>query len=353
MATIPDSVKARLDADWTGAGGAEPTYYVEEDFRTNPPLGKDAVWIMSSTLDTDPRPFNDKYTNEYHILEMVVNTLTSEDRLKELSDEVVRILNATTITDITYQRLKKRRIVSGVDKGVFNYQELITYDLRQQMKSSTAAYGSGATGDFTITGDLIVGGDDIKDSSSATVISFDGAGAIDVLAAPHALLTDTTLTGAYLEDLLMFGSANAAWVPLVMFAAREFSYIRGTGGGLMQNVGADDITLELSLPLPTNKGGLKLYISSLKFGVADADATDYITTVRVYGMNGNSAGAQLDIDTTNHSSAGDKTFAGAVIPAGTIDCSGYQSIIFTFSCTNTDANDMDIGNFRAECYYAT
>ena len=144
MATIPDSVKAQLDADWTGAGGAEPAYYVEEDFRTNPPLGEDAVWIMSSTLDTDSETINDKFATEKHVLEMVVNTLTSEDRLKELGDEVVRILNATAITDITYQRLKRRKITSGVEKGVFNYQEVITYDLQQQMKDSAASFGPGS-----------------------------------------------------------------------------------------------------------------------------------------------------------------------------------------------------------------
>ena len=111
MTTIPDSIKAQLDADWTAAGGAEPTYFVSEDFRTNPPLGKDGLWIPTETLKTDVRPVNDTYANHNHTIDLIVNTITSEDRLKELSDEVVRILNATAIASMTYQRITNRKRV--------------------------------------------------------------------------------------------------------------------------------------------------------------------------------------------------------------------------------------------------
>ncbi len=154
MTTIPASVKAQLDADWTGAGGAEPPYYVAEDYRTNPPLGGDSIWILDNT-DVDPQIVNDTFVNEFLTIDIVV-TATTADRLKEIGDEVVRILNASRVANITYQRYKRRRNVSGVDVNkVFINQEIIQYDMREQMKSSAAAYGAGATGDFVVLGDIL------------------------------------------------------------------------------------------------------------------------------------------------------------------------------------------------------
>jgi len=314
MTTIPDSIKAQLDADWTGAGGVEPTYYVSEDYRTNPPLGKDAVWIPTQTLDTQDDPVNDVYVTRKHILELIVSTTTSEDRLKELSDEVVRILNATAITGMTYQRIKRRKRVSGEYKGIWVYQEIITLDLREQMASSASAYGAGTTGDFAVVGELTV--------STYNIL-----------------------------DALMLGSANAAYVPMTLHGHYSFAWANSISAGWISNVGGDNMQIDMIMPIPCLKGSLKLYITNLKFGVADASGTDYITAITINGFNGN-VRTQLDIDGTNHTAAGDKTFSGAVMPAAAIDVSSYQSVIATFTVFCTGANDMDFGNVRMECYYA-
>jgi hypothetical protein len=284
---------------------------------------------------------NDTYVNEVHTIDLIVNTATDEDRLKELSDEVVRILGATVITGATYQRVKKRQNIS--DKKTFNFQELLKVDIREHMKSSASAYGAGATGDFTITGDLIVGGDDIKDSSSATVISFNGAGAIDTLAAPHALLTDTTLTGAQLEDLLMFGSANAAWVPCIFQVESPKSEVYGAYS--IRNVGANDQNLSYVLPLPTNKGGLKLYISGIRVGIIGANGTNFITRMRVYGLVYNTV-TTLDDDTTDYNSAQlvDESFAA-------VDCSSHNQIVVQLDTTVANAGALNIVFVELECYY--
>ena len=88
MATIPDSIKATLDAQWTAAGGAEPAYYVTEDytFQAKPPQGKDFIWIISKTLNTTTDAVNESFTNYTHTLDIIVNSATTGDRLKEISD---------------------------------------------------------------------------------------------------------------------------------------------------------------------------------------------------------------------------------------------------------------------------
>ena len=300
MATIPDSVQAQITADWSPAGGAEPTYYVEEDIRANPPAGEDFILILSSTLDTDPRPVNDKFTNEAHVLDIIVNTLTSADRLKIISDEIVRILDATAIADITYQRLKRRTILSSIDKGIFNHQERITYDLLQQMKSSAAAYGIGTT---------------------STVL-------------------------ANLLDLTMWGSANAAWVPCIYMTdagATKEALVHST----VYNAGVSTTYITFTLSVPLLKGSLKLYTNRLMIGLFDADASNYLTSVLVRGINYTGYIDILPTDATDKT-----TVAQHEYPIVLHNCSVYEQVIVVAQFTGATAAAFEISSVRLQCYYA-
>lgn len=158
------------------------------------------------------------------------------------------------------------------------------------------------------------------------------------------------MTEAQLADLLMYGSANAAWVPMAYIGVNVHDRVT-VAAGQFRNTGAGAMALSFTLTLPCTKGTLKLYIKSLKIGVQDADDGDYINTSYIYGYN-ELAQTQIDIDATDHKTAGDKTFAGAVIPASAVDVSGYQSVVVHLVCVNADASDLDITNVRMECYYA-
>ena len=315
MATIPDSVKAQLDADWTAAGGAEPTYYVSEDFRTNPPLGQDAVWIPTETLDTRIEAVNDTYANKLHTLNIIVNTQTSEDRLKELADEVERILNATAITGMTYQKVKTRRNIS--DKRKKHYQELLVLDMREHLSSSASAHGAGTTGDFAVVGDLTVGG------------------------------TLTTATQAQIDDLLMFGSANAAWVPCVFEVSTTAGKLINSGQNLSNLDGTDIWTLH-TLPIPMLKGTLKLYITGLRVGLYDADDGDYITGAYVAGQKYNAASDLFISDATDYKTA--QTLITYTCAAK--DCSAFDAVRVTLSLFCTDNVALDISSVSLRCYYA-
>ena len=328
MTTIPDSVKAQLDADWTAAGGTEPTYYVEEDFRTNPPLGKDAVWIMSKSLDTGARPVNDSYVDEEHILRLVVTTTTSADRLKELADEVVRILNATAIANITYQRMRQRRREDNEYNGLWVYQEIVTYDLREQMKDSAAAYGSGTTGDFAVVGNLTVGG-----TAEVTGVT---------------TLADESLTSTQISDFLMFGSANAIFVPCVFYGSDQVGKHVGSRYQKISNVDATDIHMMYNLPLPLTKGSLKLYVDNIVVGVADADANNYVDTIYLYGWTDHDSISDIENVDVTLNSAQSYTWSRSAT-----DCSGYKQVGVTLDIFATDANALDISWVLAYCYYST
>ena len=146
MATIPDSIKATLDAQWTGAGGAEPTYYVGEDYTytSPPPTGKEYIWIISRELKTDIKPVNDTYATVTHTLPIIVNTTTSGDRLKEICDEIARILDANPITGANYQKVINRSLNPPENLQV--HRELIVVTIKTFLADSATAYGA-----YTVT----------------------------------------------------------------------------------------------------------------------------------------------------------------------------------------------------------
>jgi len=300
MATIPDSVQATITAGWTGAGGAEPTYYVSEDFRTDPPLGKDGIWIPTVTLKTKIQGVNDTYSNKLHTLEVIVNTQTDEDRLKEIADEVERVLNATAITGATYQKVIDRKSNVGQYKGIWVYQEILVVDIREQLASSASAYGG----------------------------------------------TAPSLTQAQLEDLLMYGSANAAWVPCVYEIEQEIGKVKGTGYTIT-NIDATDTWLQFRLPLPPVKGSLKLYTSGVRVGVLDAGVADYLDTITILGVLFNTA-TVINQDTTNYDSQQEvETLFGAV------DSSSYSVVQVRLNIVCTGAGDIDIDYVNLRCFYDT
>lgn len=404
MATVGEAIAATLIAQWTAAGGAQPDpiqYLVERPERDPNPTVADAVYVwLPLRRKFDPVDIAGTYRDVTYTIRVVCHTKTSSARQKEIENEVDRILNSgTVITGATKQTVKEINDISNRSYSVLpKYISEVIVEVFTAMEVSATAYGTGTTSTFetdeltvntsiagsptaalgatTITGDVSVTGD-VKNAgnitlkstansaivaSAATKSQYFDCGSIfqwrDVDDTYDLVMSLDTATGALLltkndysiNEALMLGSANKAYVPCSFMGAAAFADVMVTYG-VARNVGANDMKLAFLLPKPCNKGSLKLYISNAKYGLGDADEDDFINTVVIYGDNGN-AQTQLDIDNTNHSTAGDKTFSGAVMPAAAIDCSGYQSVYIYIACSNTGAQHLDLGNIRMECYYA-
>ena len=299
MTTIPDSLKATLDAGWTAAGGAEPTYYVKEDYNAYnmPPAGKDYIWIDTTSHKKTPKPVNETYANITNTIDIYVNTLTTADRRKEIADEVVRILNGTAITGVSVQWISDRAPVRP-DKIRAQHMEKIQVTMLELMAASSSAYGG----------------------------------------------TAPSLTQAQLEDLIMFGSGNAAWVPCTYELAYTNTRVAAIGGFIV-NTGTDNPTLVFGLPLPTLKGTLKLYVSGTKIGVADADSDAYITDRVVVGHTSTRTTLDSNLDNLTTVAEHSDTFTA-------VDCSSYTAIKFEVGCVVDAANELDIAHASLRCYYA-
>jgi len=143
------------------------------------------------------------------------------------------------------------------------------------------------------------------------------------------------------------GVANAAYFPMITAGGHNSNTYWKTAG-LTYNTGANDFIIVLELPIPCNKGGLKLYITKCQIAIADADATDYLNAMYVRGIT--AAGiTNLYNDGTNRIAAGTYTYT---FPAA-VDCSAYLKIFLRCDVFSSSNEQFDLANCAIECYYDT
>jgi len=346
--------------------------------------------VRHYTLREDAKVVNDTYVNRYYTIDVYVSSKTSNAQLKLLYDEVEYLLRNTTMTDL--QLVKITKDWSGMLWEFGKHSIILRVELVSLMSDGAITPATGAStdfavgGDMTVGGELTVGGHITLDAETDIIIADDTDKVFQIREGNNTYLCVSTTNGTEVismgcggtlvgtwsttglemasgkdisfadggavAEALMLGSANAAWIPMNFMGAEDFTEIKITSAGLISTTGASNTWYLFSLPMPTNKGSLKLYISNLKIGVYDADGAAFITTVNIRAFSGYTP-SQLDTDGTNHSSQGDKTFSGAVMPASAIDCSAYDSIYVACQVGVDAANELDFGNVRMECYYDT
>jgi len=143
---------------------------------------------------------------------------------------------------------------------------------------------------------------------------------------------------------LMIGVANRVWVSM-LYETWNTGRPQATYGRLT-NIDANDAYWLFKLPLPTNRGGKKLYIDGLKVELADADGNDYITTVIVYAMRYDFGTTALFSDNSNKTSPASITY-----PFTAIDVSTLSQVSVLVGTVLTNAGDLDIADVSMRCYY--
>jgi len=342
MGTVADTVYDAINDNWGNGGysGNTPQIDTTETQTSEDTTSTDVVLVRHWSLREKPRQFNDTYTNRYYFIDILVKSKTSAAQLKLLVDEVEYLLRNTTMTDLEFRNLEKDYTVSSWGYG--EHAVLLTLELASYVSSGAITSSTSGSTDLTVGGDLQVNGNDIKDSSGNTVLSFDGSGDLDVLN-----LGDS-LTLAYLKDLLMWGSDNAAWVVAVLLSEND-PYGSFHGTWKYENDGVNDTTTWYLVPLPCSKGSLRLYIAEMRLYMKDADANNYISTLRVYGVKATDGSiAYLAEDPTNHNSVGAVTWDPT-----DVDMSSYsQCLIRVTTVVDTDAA-LEFTWPEVKCYYDT
>jgi hypothetical protein len=469
MATLADSIVTSITNNYggSGGGGTTPANIVNLNAYTAlGPFSKASEWVIVWIPSPAKRtPLNENFANITQDVMVRVITPTSDDRLKEIKDEIISIVNNQAITGINAQWVHTEEDITNridgiyaVDLSCFFLQvlaasevaysasagahthddryyteaeidalflardtlaemtdttisgladdDILTYDSAsgKWINENNPTIGGNVTigGTVDVTGNITVSGtvdgvdiaarDHAKYTDGEAVTAMGAKGdanalnhdkwttadtegvitaeivngqsidnAIDALIATHTAveaahgmehddLTDTTLTGAYLEDLLMFGSGNATWVPCIFEMIGNSTGTVGKAHGnypTIQNTDGTDFTLMFHLPIPSVKGSLKLYVGDVRVNLWDVDAGDYVTAVYVYGVTYNSA-TIVHQDLTNLT-----TIDSHTVSFGAADFSSYPMVGVRIDVEATNAADFNITSVEAECYYAT
>jgi hypothetical protein len=163
----------------------------------------------------------------------------------------------------------------------------------------------------------------------------------------HALAShsDVTVTGAYLEDHLLYGSGNAAYVPCIPVYADNCTLSQGDGTIYPSATGT--VYMYWWLPLPCIRSGLKLYVTHALLGIYDADAGDKVTELKVKASTAAAPNTDLYTDATARDSPGEYEYDFG----GADDCSGYDRVMVRLQLSVTTPADIEVVFVNIKCYY--
>lgn len=299
--TIADTVFDVINDNWGSGGyaGATPKIETTETQRSNNVVSTDVIQVRHYTLRDEPQGVNDKYEDHFYSIDVSVSSKTSPAQLELLVNEVDYLLKNTTMTGIQIDA--KRRIIK--DYSEMRWQQAVhSVVLRVHLV---------------------------------------------------ALLSDSAVTSAAgvtasMQALLMYGSANAAWIPCV-YNGYSGSMLVSSSAGVFAPPAAGTKYLGFIIPLPTLKGTLKLYVGDLKIdGITGLDANNYITQITLNGFKmSTSANTPVFNDATN------KTANETITWAHTADDMSSYDYVHVFITTEGAGNTLRISNLLAKCYYAT
>ena len=390
-----------LTDNWAGAGAA-PTFGHLVDFPADLPPSQEQVMIRLP-IHEDVTPINDTYSNFKFTMQIRVKSNVSDDRLKVLADETIRIINTYAITGITRQFAKRGENTSDRKKQVFAYD--VWAILEEHMSTAGTSYSSPGAGDVTFPADVTVTDDLITDNiisadpinirpggnlvdylefdtvGNHPVITVVGGGTLQIrgdsgpirlqpsgdytdsiefsttanvpkIAAIGAsdleLGTDTNTVGVdQIAALLMFGSANAVFHNCAYMDSNvDNSFVANSAR--MDSTGAGTRYPFYQLMIPCATGSLGLNLASFRLILEDADVANYVDEIWVLGIKTNATYDTLLNDGTNRTT--NDTFDYPINPDA--DCSTYVYIQIQIKTESAGAGLLGIMAVALECYYA-
>lgn len=143
----------------------------------------------------------------------------------------------------------------------------------------------------------------------------------------------------------MIGSANKAWVSCPCIGSSDFSAM--TVVESIRNVSGTEFYFEFQLPLPTNRGGKKLYVDRVMVLLNQADANNKITMIKVLGFKYDSATLLLN-DTTSYTSQ-----QQIEVATTSTDAYSYNIIAVNLYATVATGGNLKVLGVQLRCWYDT
>ncbi|MCK5605911.1 hypothetical protein KAR91_28700 [Candidatus Pacearchaeota archaeon] len=145
---------------------------------------------------------------------------------------------------------------------------------------------------------------------------------------------------------LMIGAANETFIPCVVDMEWQNRTITNADRQSIRPNSATDPVIRWTLPMPTNRGGLKLYINTARVDIFDADAQNYLDHL-VIGQGDFDTQNDLLSDGTNRTAQGRYDY-----DLSNADCGAYSIVTVQTNLASSGANLLDLIGVSIGCYYA-
>lgn len=184
----------------------------------------------------------------------------------------------------------------------------------------------------------------LVDDASNVLLDPDDAGGITSLA---DVANAPTFNGIAVTEGPLVGAANKWWQACIFsFDAAERTYLTETSPVVLTNPTSGEWKPVFQVPMPCMIAAKKLYITGIRVDLDDADGSNYVDSVEMYGKKASGEdwikNLPTDLDTID---THEQTFAA-------IDCSAYRGIIVMLDCEIATASTLDVNSVEVQCYYA-
>jgi len=321
------------------------------------------TWVIQGTDDLRGRsPLSAGGGAASSVVEFSDNTFKiydETDNTKELQFQVSGITTATTrtktvqdttgtlaeLTDIPVASDFNHNDLSNIDAGDINHLTDAQVAALHAIYVLTKAAVDGVAASHDSLSDVSTSDHHVKYAISDDLLDEDDM-ATDSATKPASQQS----IKAYIDAINMIGSANATWIPTIGTQAGDFSKLDELrdSAGFYATAGTYDTTMTYRLLLPTNKGGLSLFVSGLRVQIYAADADDYVNFFKLYGTDYNTQTLLTGFsDTTPRTAQGVYT-----ITPTAVDVSSYSVIAAYLDLKTTTSNQLLISSVEVLCYYA-
>ena len=210
------------------------------------------------------------------------------------------------------------------------------------------AYVSSVANAGIATGDSLV----FTDVGSSGVLKQDLVSDLFALIA-LANLSDVSLTGAQLEEMLAFTDGNPIQIPCLFVGNNQdgqAGYVMGAGI-VTGKASVANPTYEYHIVYPTVLGTLSLTLIDLEISLFDADGSDFITRTRIFGTKQSTQTNKFD-DLTNFATAGIINTGDELAALTNFDASGFSTIAIFIEAIQATDGQLDIGGVNLTGYYS-
>ena len=216
--------------------------------------------------------------------------------------------------------------------------------------------GSGTVGEtldvtdaVTVGGTLTIGDNVLPNTDSNLDLGASGSVWNDVYFDGSLKDGTNNISLAQIADRLSISSGNKDFYHTYLAGDNQNTKAVKSNVGRASNTGSTNANWEFVLDLSPSLGSLGLYIDDWRVYIVDADAGDYVSKFRIFGMS--QSGTQDTIYDSGNVTWNTEGAQSGSVTSSPHDCSSYKYVFILVSVSVTTASDLDITLPELQCWY--